>query len=100
MGATLQTSSGNIDLKQAVRIARDFVGELYPDRRPDLRLEEVELSADEDYWLVTYSFPEAEPVLARNPLQAIVSPTTIRSYKVVKIDRHSGEALSMKIRTP
>jgi hypothetical protein len=95
-----QTKQGGVDIKQAVRTARDFIGQLYPDQPLDLRLEEVELSDGREYWLVTYSFTQAESPDPRNPLQAIISPQRTRNYKVVKVDRDSGEALAMKIRTP
>ncbi len=46
-----------IDMKQAVQIALDFCHSLYaPEKLGDLLLEEVELSDDEKFWLVTIGF--------------------------------------------
>ena len=46
-----------IDMKQAVQIALEFCRSLYaPEKLTDFLLEEVELSDDEKFWLVTIGF--------------------------------------------
>jgi hypothetical protein len=82
-----------IDVKQAAQSASNFVTGLYSDRTiSDVRLEEVELSEDGRYWLITLSFPP--PASSVNSMLGIGR----RDYKIFKVDRDSGEVLSMKIR--
>ncbi|MCA1630377.1 MAG: hypothetical protein LC785_04065 [Acidobacteria bacterium] len=83
-----------IDVKQAAQLASDFIVGLYSDQTiSDVRLEEIELSEDERHWLITLSFPS--PVTS-NVLGLPVAGR--RQYKILKVDRESGEVLSMKIR--
>ena len=69
----------------------------------DVLLEEVELSDDDRYWLVTLSCFQYLPNELR-PAGITPSPTYLlkagkqRAYKVFKIDRQTGEVRSMKIR--
>jgi hypothetical protein len=93
-----------IDVKQAVQAAFAYVSELFPkDQVKDLRLEEVELTDDGKYWLVTVgmSSPILEyveyPIALRSPLQ---ERKLRREYKQLKIDARTGKVLSMKIRVP
>ena len=102
-------SNGRINVKDAVRIAVQYVRELYaPEELVDLRLEEVELSGSGKYWFVTLGFsrPEIrreqggmEP--APGSLQTLLRPQALeREYKVVKIHAATGDVQSMKIRQP
>jgi hypothetical protein len=76
-----------IDVKEAAQAASNFIAELYSDKAvSDIRLEEVELSKDK-CWLITLSFSVHETLFVMK-----------RLYKIVKVDRNTGEALSMKIR--
>lgn len=82
-----------IDVKKAADVAAAFLGELYSSADPDtLRLEEVELTEEERYWLITLSFREG--VEERRWLGL----DTDRQYKVFKIDAETGKVQSMKIR--
>src|SRR5438046_232824 len=63
----------------------------------DVLLEEVEISDDDRYWLVTLSHAQSLP---NDPkpgalLSALPKP---RFYKVFRIDRSTGEVRAMKIR--
>ncbi len=82
-----------IDVKKAVVSAASFVQDLYSEPLNDLLLEEVELSPDEQFWLITISFTRADI----NVFQAIGGSAT-RVYKLVKVDADTGVAVSMKIR--
>ncbi|MDX1522153.1 MAG: hypothetical protein R3264_11035 [Anaerolineae bacterium] len=97
-----------IDVKEAVKVAFKEIGNLYTtDELTDLTLEEVELSEDEQYWLITLGFTQtlSLPIEAQrqtsffdaNPLVQEIS--TMRVYKTLKIDANTGEFQSMKIRT-
>lgn len=99
--------NGRINVKEAVRIAVEYVRELYaPEQLDDLRLEEVELSDDGKHWFITLGF--AAPELKRQQRQpeppggsvlSLLRPQTLeREYKVVKINARSGDVQSMKIR--
>jgi hypothetical protein len=83
-----------VDIKQAAQAASNFIIGLYSDQTiSDMRLEEVELSEDERYWLITLSF--SSPVTSNVLGFPVVGR---RQYKILKVDRESGEVLSMKIR--
>ncbi len=80
-----------VDVKKAVSQARDYLAEvmqLSPDR---VLLEEVELSEDDRFWLVTLSYPPPQG-------SSIADALGGRLYKVVKIDAGTGEFESIKIR--
>ena len=86
-----------IDVKEAVSTAMDYVQALYkPEHIPEFVLEEVELTADGKFWLVTVSFMRTA---AKSPLEAMTGQHGAPAYKVVKIEADTGQVLSMKIRT-
>jgi hypothetical protein len=95
-----------VDLKEAVKIARDFMTDLYDgDRLSGLLLEEVELSGDEKSWLITFGFdtnrPTLEPDSTHGGLRlssAIAYPKYVREYKTIKVRAEDGKPESMKIR--
>jgi hypothetical protein len=90
-----------IDVKTAVRSAIGQVTELFgADQLTDLRLEEVERSEDDRYWLVTVGFyPRRQSDEMLSPMLRRASLAD-RVYKRLKIDAASGEVASMTIRTP
>lgn len=81
------------DVKQAVKLALDFFTNLYRGKlsSSDVLLEEVELTEDGKYWLITLSYPIANPLSITKQLKK-------REYKVFKINVESGKVQSMKIR--
>lgn len=82
-----------IDVKQAAQSASNFIAGLYSNETiSDVMLEEVELSEDEMYWLITLSFPS--PSSSSHPIFGGGG----RRYKIFKVDADTGEVLSMKIR--
>jgi hypothetical protein len=80
-----------VDVKRAVSKARDYLAEMLQIPPERLLLEEVELSEDDKFWLVTLSFP---PPAGSSFAVALGG----RVYKVVKIDAVTGEFESIKIR--
>jgi len=75
-----------LDVKQAVEKAQRYLKTLYRNKGfLNLMLEEVELSSDDRYWLVTLGWD-------------LDVMGTRRTYKVFKIDAETGEVISMKIR--
>jgi hypothetical protein len=83
-----------IDVRQAAQSASNFIVSLYAGQSlSDVRLEEVEVSDDDKYWLITLSF------LAQSPGYGVLNlPVLKRQYKILKVDRQTGDVLSMKIR--
>ena len=90
-------SSTLIDVRSAVEVARNYLYQVM-DPFQGLRLEETELSEDREYWLITLGFdrPVGDHL---DPLQAVVNNKKYeREYRIFKIDAHSKEVQSMKIR--
>jgi hypothetical protein len=82
-----------LDVKQATKLATAYLINLYDQQLSTsdaVRLEEVELTEDGKYWLITLSFNPANPA-------AIIFPPR-REYKVFRINAETGELQSMKIR--
>lgn len=98
-----------IDVKQAVRLAKDFAQGIYENEKiSQLGLEAVERSEDGKYWLVTLGFnrPWAPPVPSRkrddslSPLERALNvsqESTGREYKVFRVDAQSGAVVSMEM---
>ena len=84
-----------IGVKEAVRVALDYVHALYGASFSDFMLEEAEASEDGKYWLITIGF--SRPARQTFPLDAI-APRYERFYKVVKVDADTAEPISIKIR--
>jgi hypothetical protein len=94
-----------IDVKEAAKRAAEYFGNLYSEQRySDILLEEVEMTDDEENWLITLSY-------AYEPLASILDPLTTvdraftppkpkpRKYKLFKIDGATGNVKAMKIRS-
>ena len=87
-----------MDVKEAVRTAKEYVGELFDgEERDNVRLEEVVFDDESDQWLITIGFsrpwdrPKTQSAALReDPLK--------RSYKVVRIDDADGSVISLKDR--
>ena len=104
-----ETEAKRIDVKQAVHIAIAFVKQLYESPLPGLQLEEVELSDDDQEWLVTIGFLRDDAAAyhyqtAAQSFRALSDGITthsdrLRTYKTVVVDAETGEPKSMKIRS-
>lgn len=89
-----------IDVKEAVAAAKESLlflqNVVEPTTLTELRLEEVELSEDGYYWLVTLGYDR--PVTkSTSPLSQLMSDAR-REYKLFKVRVETGEVESMKIR--
>jgi hypothetical protein len=88
----------NVDVKQAVNIARVYLIALYPEAK-NIRLEEVELLNGE--WNVVLSFPSDDPLTSSFSAMLLSSQETIpRLYKLVRINKAGGEAVALKVWKP
>jgi len=84
-----------LDVKEAAQRASAYFSGLYADQGvSNVQLEEVELTDDGQYWLITLSYPVG--LLSQAPANFLVNSN--RKYKVFKIDAKTGEVKSMKIR--
>ncbi len=95
-----------IDVKEAVKIARDFATELYQDEEvSNIGLEEVNFDETTQQWAVTIGFDTNRKKVSRpnKPLSIIgnlnneVSEEPIRAYKVIRLDAVDGEFKGMKM---
>jgi hypothetical protein len=76
-----------IDVKQAVKIATQYLKKLYGGQSiSNIRLEEVEFDDDEENWLITISFIDTDDLIPE------------RVYKVLEIDAETGEVIAMRMR--
>jgi len=83
-----------LEVKEVVKIATEYIQTLFsPHQIPELRLEEVELSADSQYWEVTLSFVVREPTA----YLSLGDAARTREYKIFRISAETGQVQSMKI---
>ncbi len=96
-----------IDIKEAVRRAKEFAATLFePERISKLGLEAVERSEDGRYWLVTLGFTRPQLVSvprktrSLSPLDQILprpQSKPEREYKVFRVDTNSGEVVGVRL---
>jgi hypothetical protein len=84
-----------IDVKVAIKTARDYFQSLFPDKAKGSELEEVDLSPDKKFWLITLSFPKPDLNIFGQPL-----PNPRREYKEIVVDAVNGAPLAAKIKVP
>lgn len=81
-----------IELKQAIEIGKDFIGEAIGEVE-NLQLEEISLSSDKAIAEVVYSFNKK--FVSPNSLQKALGLEGLRNLKKIVIDSKSGEVLGM-----
>ena len=88
--------SERISAKEAALSAKKYFEDLSQERKVRINVEEVELSEDRAYWLITLGIYEPTRSLAfvSRGLDEIVN------YKVFKVDTKTGEVEGMKFRQP
>jgi len=90
-----------VPVKAAVKTSIQYFTEIL--EPVDVRLEEIELSDDERYWLATLTALLPAKVKSHNAVEAaslagMFAKTHERVYKQFKVDSSNGEMRSMKIR--
>ena len=91
-----------IDIKNAVKAVHQYlesIQSLMGNPLNNLRLEEVELSDDNKFWIITlgYDKPEKDnPPLKSINLDWFSFP--VREYKLFRVNSETGEVEAMKIR--
>lgn len=91
-----------VSLKEAVSAAMSAVEDLYKGQPvTGMLLEEIELTEDEHYWLITVGFDIKKDSVPLTPLDALALPKSEleRKYKIFKIDSEQGNVVSMKMRS-
>lgn len=81
-----------IQVKEATEKAKEHLQAFFPEAE-HIQLEEVELSSDQAYWLVTLSY--------EGPSSSVASSMLVGKslqYKIFKLDAEDGRVISMKIR--
>ena len=101
MQATLQEPK--TDVHKAVKSAIAFFQKSFAIQQlSHLQLEEVELSEDGRFWLITlgYDDPAATSTVLSDLVKttAVLRPRPLRKYKIVRVDAESGRAVAVKIR--
>lgn len=82
-----------LNAKEAVEKASEYLHDIKGIASNQIKIEEIELTEDKKYWLVTLSYNE---YLRLAIFQSL--PTEKKIYKIFKVDANTGEVLSMKIR--
>jgi hypothetical protein len=83
----------SLSIAEAAHVATTHLKTLFP-AAEGISLEEVEISDDDRFWLITLGFQET--TTGKELLQRLGG--NARQYKIFKINRESGEVRSMKIR--
>ena len=81
-----------INVKEATEKAKEHLMAFFPDAE-EIQLEEVELTPDKAFWLITLSYAGVSNSVA----SSLLVGKSMR-YKIFKLDAESGEVLSMKVR--
>ena len=94
-----------VEIKDAVKTAKDKIKELYEDDRPrELALEEIELiqEGNRELWAVTLGFRRIKSVRAvSTSVSDIFKPpqqVENRVYKTILIDATNGDFVKMEMR--
>jgi hypothetical protein len=103
MSATIQEPK--VDIHKAVKSAFNFFSKSFAhETTSNLQLEEVELSEDGHFWLITLGYDDPA-VTGRTSLSTLImndspmlKPRPLRKYKVVRVDAETGKAVAVKIR--
>ncbi len=88
-----------INVKEAIVKAMEYFDLIYDDKEySNLQLEEVELSDDSKYWLITLGYHVPLPAKSSAVARALGSAIYNREYKILKVRSDTGDVISMKIR--
>lgn len=87
-----------IDVREAIRIARDYIVHLYEEPLPNLMLEEVTVDDDGNYWYITFGFDTDRPRSDVPSMFTNAQPKYVRAYKLITVRASDGKVMSMKIR--
>jgi len=92
---TIPPRPPKIDARAAAQAAAAYFKDLYPNVEA-YSLEEVELSEDRNYWLITLSFEIPSSSSSDSVMMQFRPPKT--KFKVFKVDAKNARVMAMKIR--
>ena len=107
-----QNTIAMVDIKFAVKKAKEYLADFFPEEIDTIRLEETELNEEGDIWKVTLSFlQKKDPVstVKMSPMATGMAatgfagmfegsvPSEYRVYKSLKVRKSDGEVLGMTI---
>ncbi|MDR3223854.1 MAG: hypothetical protein LBT66_09030 [Methanobrevibacter sp.] len=84
-----------IDRKKAIKNSIDYVEDVYGSLN-GLNLEEIDISDDERFWLITLGWNRIKKATGISELGSIF-PSTERVYKTFYVNSSNGEVEKMKI---
>ncbi len=88
-----------VDLNSAVKTALKFFRDSFGvEKLSDVQLEEIELSDDRKFWLITVGYDNPTAVDASRGKLVLPARVPIRKYKIVRISTATGQPVSIKIR--
>ena len=97
-----------LDVQKAVELARQYlidviVQDVLPPIPGAIRLEEVEISENDEFWLITLSYPDSmiedSDLHPESQALRVLTGRENRVYKVVKLNADTGKLVSIKIRS-
>jgi len=101
----IQQESQQIEVREAVKIARDYLKYVYDgEELANLLLEEVEFEEETNHWLITFGFDTPNPNFPdRSPSPSFSvakerQHAFVRHYKRVMLDAVTGKPQAIKIR--
>ena len=97
------TISGQVTAKEAVKLALEYVRDLYANSGSqivDLCLEEIQPSEDGEWWNITVGFYRASDPDITAAAYVVTTPSSakFRQYKIVPVHRQTGEIRGISIR--
>lgn len=98
-----QNTNVMVDIKFAVKKAKEYLADFFPEEINSIRLEETELNEEGNIWKVTLSFlAETDPIstVKTSTFSTMFEgsmPSEHRVYKSLKVRKSDGEVLSMTI---
>ncbi len=86
-----------LEVREAVAAAQRYCQNLFPKSR--ITLEEVEVSDQEDHWLITLGVHDPQVALSNHVLKNHpFAQRPLNKLKIFKVDAMTGRVVSMKIR--
>ncbi|EIJ43228.1 hypothetical protein BegalDRAFT_2375 [Beggiatoa alba B18LD] len=95
----IATTTQQIDVKQAIAIARQQAKMMFPPESiHNLALEEVEFNEDNHEWFITLGYDSPHKIIKKDTfVYSVIEETVKREYKIFRISS-DGKFLSMRIR--
>ncbi len=89
-----------MEIKEVVEKAVEVIKQIYGETISGIILEEIQLSDDNQKWLVTLSFSREKPKKSKSDVifPTIYTETHVRVYKRIEIGAKDGKFIGMTIR--